>query len=92
MTDRRVPWIEEGPDDDRLRVHVGELVVEIPARCPHRGGPLARGRLVGPFLRCSWHGATFDVRTGARLRGPICDDLSVLGCQGSADTDGSPPG
>lgn len=32
--------------------------------CPHRGAPLADGRLVGPVVECDWHGWRFDVRTG----------------------------
>lgn len=32
--------------------------------CPHRGGPLADGRLEGSIVTCPWHGWTFDVRTG----------------------------
>lgn len=33
--------------------------------CPHRGGPLAGGRLVDGDLACPWHGFRFDPRTGA---------------------------
>ena len=37
--------------------------------CPHRGGPLGEGELHGPTVTCPWHGATFDVQTGA-VTGP----------------------
>jgi nitrite reductase/ring-hydroxylating ferredoxin subunit len=63
-----------------LRVVIDDYAVEIPAKCPHRGAPLARGTLFGFFLQCPWHGATFDLRTGARLRGPLCDDLPIRPC------------
>lgn len=33
--------------------------------CPHRGGPLAEGRLEGREVVCPWHGWRFDVTTGA---------------------------
>lgn len=33
--------------------------------CSHRGGPLGEGELDGSVVTCPWHGATFDVRTGA---------------------------
>jgi nitrite reductase (NADH) small subunit/3-phenylpropionate/trans-cinnamate dioxygenase ferredoxin subunit len=33
--------------------------------CPHRGGPLGEGELEGVTVTCPWHGATFDVQTGA---------------------------
>jgi 3-phenylpropionate/trans-cinnamate dioxygenase ferredoxin subunit len=57
----------------------GELFA-IAARCPHRGGDLARGTLTGlvhssepgryeysrpgEILRCPWHGWEFDLRSG----------------------------
>ena len=37
--------------------------------CPHRGGPLGEGELDGTMVTCPWHGATFDVQTGA-VTGP----------------------
>jgi nitrite reductase (NADH) small subunit/3-phenylpropionate/trans-cinnamate dioxygenase ferredoxin subunit len=37
--------------------------------CPHRGGPLGDGQLHGAMVTCPWHGATFDVKTGA-VTGP----------------------
>ena len=32
--------------------------------CPHRGGSLAGGRLLGQEVACAWHGFRFDARTG----------------------------
>ena len=32
--------------------------------CPHRGGPLADGDLIGNEINCPWHLWGFDVRTG----------------------------
>ena len=32
--------------------------------CPHQGGPLGKGRLVGCIITCPWHGFQFDVTTG----------------------------
>ncbi len=63
----------------------GDRSVEIPSRCPHRGAPLDGGRIFGSFLECPWHGATFDLRTGVRLRGPACGDLEIRPC----DVDGA---
>lgn len=39
-------------------------------RCPHRGGPLADGALMGDTVQCPWHGSQFDVHTGAVTKGP----------------------
>ena len=32
--------------------------------CPHRGGPLAEGDLMGNEITCPWHLWGFDVATG----------------------------
>jgi 3-phenylpropionate/trans-cinnamate dioxygenase ferredoxin component len=42
--------------------------------CPHEGGPLGNGILLGNSVVCPWHGFDFDVRTGACNVAP---DLSV---------------
>ena len=34
-------------------------------KCPHRGGPLGFGEIVGARVRCPWHEWTFDLATGA---------------------------
>lgn len=32
--------------------------------CPHQGGPLGEGKLVGRVVTCPWHGWQFDVTCG----------------------------
>ncbi len=32
--------------------------------CSHREGPLEQGLLEGYNIKCPWHGAIYDVRTG----------------------------
>lgn len=39
-------------------------------RCPHRGGSLAGGAMIGGTVQCPWHGSQFDVRTGSVKAGP----------------------
>ena len=63
---------------DVVEVRLADRVVRVQARCPHRGAPLADATVNGAFLECPWHGATFDLRTGRRLRGPECPDLTVV--------------
>lgn len=38
--------------------------------CTHRGGPLSEGMLAGNVVTCPWHGAEFDIKTGAVLSPP----------------------
>jgi nitrite reductase/ring-hydroxylating ferredoxin subunit len=35
--------------------------------CPHKGAPLADGRLCGATVECDWHGWRFDLSTGVCL-------------------------
>ena len=72
------PRLWEIPGEELVVVRLPDRVVKIPARCPHRGAPLVESRIVGAFLECPWHGATFDLRTGRRLRGPECTDLAIV--------------
>ena len=60
-----------------LLCRLEDRVFAVGAICPHRGAPLAEGRLHGALLRCPWHGISFDIRTGHRICAPECADLKV---------------
>jgi nitrite reductase/ring-hydroxylating ferredoxin subunit len=66
--------------------HVNGEYFALTDRCPHEGGSLCAGRLVGQltskepgtyqharaneFVQCSWHGWEFDLRTGQSYTDP----------------------
>lgn len=38
--------------------------------CPHRGGPVGEGEIVGTEITCPWHGWTFDITTCLNTSNP----------------------
>lgn len=59
-------------------VRDGDAVYAVDDRCPHRDFALSGGDVIAPcVLECPWHGAQFDVRTGAVLQGPSTDPLTT---------------
>jgi Ferredoxin subunits of nitrite reductase and ring-hydroxylating dioxygenases len=56
----------------------GGAIRAISDECPHQGFALSSGELVGNgAIECVWHGARFDCRSGAVLRGPAEETLPV---------------
>src|SRR2546425_3086783 len=54
--------------------------------CGHRQAPLSKGTLEGHVIECPLHFATFDVRTGKLLSGPVAEDVPTYQVQVKDDT------
>jgi len=58
--------------------HIGNEYYAIADVCPHDGGDLASGKLVGEEIICPRHGARFSIRTGAVLAPPAYENLRIF--------------
>jgi len=53
----------------------GDKFFAVGATCPHYGGPLVKGLIIGTELRCPLHHACFSLKTGEVLRPPAFDPI-----------------
>jgi NADPH-dependent 2,4-dienoyl-CoA reductase/sulfur reductase-like enzyme/nitrite reductase/ring-hydroxylating ferredoxin subunit len=63
-------------DQEVLLVHSGTEIFAIAAHCSHYHGPLSDGLVVGDSIRCPWHHACFDLRSGEAVRAPAISSLA----------------
>ena len=64
-------------DQEILLVSEGDGIFAIDAHCSHYHGPLADGLVVDGTVRCPWHHACFDLRTGEATCAPAFNALDV---------------
>lgn len=69
-----------------LRIRLDDRTVLVSPRCPHDGTPMSQAYVVGEYLVCRRHGATFDLRTGGWVRGPQCGNITVRTLEEDAST------
>ena len=63
-------------------VRRGERIFALTNTCPHLGGPLAEGKLVGDAIQCPWHQSELALEDGSIVNGPTtfparCFDVRV---------------
>ena len=68
-------------DQEVLLVRGATQIFAIAAHCSHYHGPLREGLVVGDSIRCPWHHACFNLRSGEALRAPAISSLACWGVE-----------
>jgi len=72
------PFLGHFEGESVILVRQGEQIFATGAVCTHYSGPLAEGLVVGETIRCPWHHARFDLRTGQVEGAPALSPVSCF--------------
>ena len=73
-------------DEAVLLVRQGAEAFAIGPECTHYHGPLAEGVVTDGAVRCPWHHACFDLRTGEALHAPALSPVACWKVERQGDT------
>ncbi len=72
------PFSGHFDEEPVVLVRQGQDVFAIGAVCTHYSGPLAEGLVADGTIRCPWHHARFDLRTGEATGAPALNPVSCF--------------
>jgi apoptosis-inducing factor 3 len=80
-----VPVLGHAQGKAVVLIRKGSAVRAVGATCSHYGGQLGEGLVVGETLRCPWHHACFDLRTGEAVGAPALNSIACYEVQRQGD-------
>ena len=80
-----VPLLGHAAGDAVILIRTRSGIRAVGATCTHYSGPLAEGLIVGETVRCPWHHACFDLRSGEALGAPALDPIACYEVSQRAD-------
>src|SRR5690348_15956262 len=72
------PFLGHFEGEPAILIRQGDQVFATGATCTHYSGPLAEGLVVGHTIRCPWHHARFDMRTGEAEGAPAMHPVACF--------------